>query len=204
LAPPRHERLKDFRVLILDRHPVAGVDGEILAAINGLAGKLSVSGAVVARDSNLVPDLEAAHGLYMRMLGTAMSRGAPQQRDPPVTAHEWMNMLDGQLAVRRKWEALFEAFDVVVAPTLGVPAFPHIDDDNTAWATRTLLLDGAPSSFAAQLAWPGMAVLGMLPSTAFPIGKTAAGLPIGVQAMGAYLEDRTTIAFAEAVDRELR
>ena len=35
-----------------------------------------------------------------------------------------------------------------------------------------------------------------------PIGRTDAGLPIGVQIIGNYLEDRTTIAFAGLIERE--
>jgi amidase len=35
-----------------------------------------------------------------------------------------------------------------------------------------------------------------------PIGKGPEGLPIGVQIIGGFLEDRTTIAFAELIERE--
>jgi amidase len=35
-----------------------------------------------------------------------------------------------------------------------------------------------------------------------PIARTETGLPIGVQVIGPYLEDRTTLAFARLVDRE--
>jgi len=34
-----------------------------------------------------------------------------------------------------------------------------------------------------------------------PIGRSEAVLPIGVQIVGPYLEDRTTIAFAEMMER---
>jgi amidase len=40
-----------------------------------------------------------------------------------------------------------------------------------------------------------------LPATAVPIGATRAGLPIGMQIIGPYLEDRTTIAFAGLLDQ---
>jgi amidase len=39
-----------------------------------------------------------------------------------------------------------------------------------------------------------------LPATAVPIDPS--GLPIGVQIVGPYLEDRTPIAFAELIERE--
>ncbi len=41
-----------------------------------------------------------------------------------------------------------------------------------------------------------------LPSTAIPVARSKDGLPIGVQVVGPYLEDRTTIAFAALVARE--
>ena len=47
-----------------------------------------------------------------------------------------------------------------------------------------------------------MALLPNLPATAAPIGFTRGGLPIGVQVIGPYLEDRTTIAFAGLLERE--
>jgi amidase len=50
--------------------------------------------------------------------------------------------------------------------------------------------------------WPAAATLPGLPATAIPIDGSEAGLPIGVQVIGPYLEDRTTIAFAELIERE--
>lgn len=195
LPPPRHARLRDYRVLMLESHPLAAVDSEILTALDRVAANLESSGATVARRSDLLPDLAAAHGVYLGILMTAMSRGGPPAPNL-MNAHAYLSALDGQLAIRRRWGALFEAFDVVIAPTLGVVAFEHKDGD---WAGRTLTIDGKETPFADQLVWPGMATLANLPATAVPIGRTLAGLPIGAQIIGPYLEDRTTLAFADLV-----
>jgi amidase len=48
----------------------------------------------------------------------------------------------------------------------------------------------------------GIATLTGLPATAAPNSRTEGGLPIGVQIIGGYLEDRTTIAFAVMIERE--
>ena len=40
-------------------------------------------------------------------------------------------------------------------------------------------------------------------STAFPAGRSREGLPIGLQAIGPYLEDRTPVHFAHLLAREL-
>jgi len=39
-------------------------------------------------------------------------------------------------------------------------------------------------SYELQLVYPGIATLSGQPATAFPVGRTRAGLPIGLQAIG--------------------
>ena len=192
LPAARHDRLADFRVLIIDRHPAAALDAEIGAALDRVAGALDRAGAAVSRSSNLLPDLAHAHEVYVSLLMPAMSRG-PESPPNLINAHGWMTALDQQLAIRRQWRALFETFDVVLAPVMGVVAFPH---DASPFNDRIHVVNGHSTPYGAQLAWPGMATLGHLPSTAFPVGATKAGLPIGLQAIGPYLEDYTAIAFA--------
>jgi amidase len=51
--------------------------------------------------------------------------------------------------------------------------------------------------------FPGVATLPGLPATAFPCGRNRDGLPIGLQAIGPYLEDRTPIRFAQLLEREM-
>ena len=53
-----------------------------------------------------------------------------------------------------------------------------------------------------QLAWPGIATLTGLPSTAVPLGLSKDGLPVGVQIVGPFLEDRTPLKLAELIERE--
>jgi amidase len=62
--------------------------------------------------------------------------------------------------------------------------------------------DGKPIRYLDQLAWPSFATINGLPATVMPIGHTASGLPIGVQIIGGYLGDLTTIAFASLAERE--
>ena len=198
LPAARHRALKDFRVLVVDRHPLVPTDPEIRAAVDGLATRLEDLGTAVARSSELLPDLAAQQGVFLGLLGAALSRGAPGAT--PINAHEWMNLLDAQAGFRRQWAELFRSFDVVLAPTFGVTAFPH--DDNPDQQARTHLIDGQPTPYMAQIGWPGVALLPNLPATACPIGFSRAGLPISAQVIGPYLEDRTTIAFAGLLERE--
>ena len=198
LPAARQARLADFRVLVVDHHPLAGIDGEIREAIAALAAGLEAKGVKVARRSDLLPDLARSHEVYGQIMGVVMSRNSPEPSK--ALAHDYMAMQDAQLQVRRQWRALFEHFDVVLAPVRGTVAFPH--DAEPDGARRTVDIDGEPTPYFAQLAWPGMATLANLPATAVPIGRTRAGLPIGAQIIGPFLEDRTTLAFAEILERE--
>ena len=105
-----------------------------------------------------------------------------------------MNLQDAQVAFQRRWARFFEDYDVVVMPTLGIPAFPH--DDNPDQQARVHVINGQATPYFSQIAWPGVATFPHLPATAVPIARTRSGLPIGAQVIGGYLEDRTTIAFA--------
>lgn len=193
LPAARHAKLADYRVLMLTHHPMAPVSREIVAALDVLAGKLDDAGAEVAHESDLLPDLAASHGVYQGILGAVMSRGAPPRPDA-ISAHDYMNLLDAQESFRRRWDALFERYDAVIAPAFGTVAFPHDDADP---ATRRLTIDGEQHGYFQQLAWPGIATLGCLPATSAPIATSAeTGLPIAAQVMGQYLQDRTTIALA--------
>jgi len=199
LPPARHARLGDFRVLIVDQLPGVVVDAEIRGALADLAARLDALGAQVTRGREHLPDPEPAREVFSSLLMTALSRGQPDAR--PIDAHAWMGRLDGQLAIRRQWAELFTRFDVVLTPVFGTVAFPHVDEPDQA--KRTLTIDGRPTPYFDQMAWPALALVPNLPATAAPLGLTRAGLPMAVQVIGPYLEDRTTIGFAGLLEREL-
>ena len=199
LRPPRHGALKDFRVLVIAEHPLAKVDGEILAALDEFVTGVERAGAKVSRASDLLPDLAANHASYAMMLGTVMSRRSGATNS--VSGHDWLNLVDVQFRLRRAWRTLFESFDIVLAPIFGTAAFEHIDEP--AWAKRTLMIDGAPTPYGAQIAWQGIATFPGLPAAALPIGWTKSRLPIGIQAIGPYLEDLTSVQFARLAAKGL-
>jgi amidase len=197
LPAPRATRVADFRILVLDRHPLAEVDDEVRAVLHATAERLERAGAKVVRSRKRLPDLAAAHGVNMQMLNAIITRGLKGAR-PPIDAHVWMTALDARAGVRRAWAHLFEEVDVVLAPPLGVAAFPHNASPN--FPARTLTINGEVTPYFAQLAWSSVATLPGLPATVAPAGLTRAGLPVGVQIIGPYLEDRTTIALARLIE----
>ena len=54
-----------------------------------------------------------------------------------------------------------------------------------------------------QIFWAGMIVNAYLPSTVFPTGLDAEGLPIGLQAVSAPYRDHRTIEFAKQITQHV-
>jgi amidase len=195
LPAPRHARVGDYRVLILDSHPRCGTSSDLVAAIHQLASKLEGQGAKVTRFTDQMPDLGEQFDTYLSMLLTITTRragGEPER--PPISSHRYMDLLDNQFRARQAWAALFRQFDVVIAPTFSTCAIPHNDEPD--WGKRSLMIDGEATPYGRGLVWPSVALLPNLPATAMPIGLGKEGLPISAQIIAPYLEDRTGIAFA--------
>jgi amidase len=224
LPPPRHAALRDFRVLVLVEYPAVPTAAAVRAPIERLAARLEAAGAKVARTSPLLPDLALAAQIYMqRLMGffggftpeAEYRRIAEAMQSVPdsdaslaawrgrglVSSHrDWMQAGFISAAQQQQWRALFAEFDVVLAPPMPGPAFPH--DHSPDQEARRVDIDGAALPYTDQLVWPGMATLPLLPATAIPLERTAEGLPTGVQIIGPFLEDRTPLAFARLVEQE--
>jgi len=223
LPEPRHAELSGYRVLVIESHPLIPTSAVVRAKIDEFAGRLAGTGAAVARQSPLLPDLADAARLYCRMLMSRLaarfpaevyenlrafaaqlsdddrSLGAERARGAVLSHREWLDADTERAVLRQRWRALFAQFDVVLCPVTPTPAFRH---DHSDPAGRRIDIDGAEYAFLDQIALPGLASLPGLPATVLPLGATPVGLPIGVQAVGPMCEDLTTIHFAELVERE--
>ncbi len=80
-------------------------------------------------------------------------------------------------------------------------AIPH-DHSQPQW-DRTVEIDGVDRPYLDLFGWTGPAGAGLLPATVVPAGMGDDGLPIGVQIVGPYLHDRTTLQVARLIS-ELR
>ncbi len=193
LPPPRVTSLQGARLLVIDHHPRCATDRDTRETLATLANALRRAGATVAHESPLLPDLAASHKLYIPMLLTEINRAMPEQQ-PALTANQWLGLLDARQRLRRQWAALFREFDAVLTPTFGTPAFVQFDDG--PWQGRELQIDGQMTRYGDQLAWPGLATVSGLPATIAPVGRSKDGMPIGVQVIGPWQEDRTPLALA--------
>jgi amidase len=224
LPPPRHGELKDFRVLLIDTDPVMPTNSEVRAAIDRLAANLGKAGVKVERESPLLPDFAASSRLFVRMLlsflavgftpeayagavaaaaslpADDMSLRAGRLRGIALSHRDWL-MAEGMRGqLRAQWRALFKSFDAVICPVMPTPAYPH--DHSPEQETRRINIDGNDYAYPDQMVWPGIANLPGLPATAIPVGLSPQGLPIGVQIVGPWLEDRTPLKLAELIERE--
>jgi amidase len=223
LPAPRHDKLADYRVLIVDSHPLLPTGSAVRGAITRLADLLTHAGAKVARGSPLLPDLAVAGRTYQTLLTSFLgadmpleayerlrqvAAGIPKEDNSLeaagargwVLSHRdwiWADRVRTDIAAR--FPVLFREFDVIVCPIMPTPAFPH---DHGEPRTRRVDIDGTPHPYLEQTMWPGVATLTGQPATAVPLGRADNGLPVGAQIVGPYLEDRTTIAFAALIERE--
>src|SRR5689334_5110646 len=79
LPPPRHERLADYRVLVLDRHPLCPTASDITTALDDLAGQLDKLGVVVLRQSPKLPDLALTTSTYAQLLMAVFTVDLPAE-----------------------------------------------------------------------------------------------------------------------------
>jgi len=224
LPAPRHRDLKAFRVLVVDTHPLLPTAAVIRTALDRLATRVGKTGAKVERSSPLLPDLAVNARTYSQLLASVFgadypmndyrtiqaavaslppddtSLGAWRARGAVLSHRDWVAADRVRAGEMRRWRDLFREWDVVLTPVMPTLAFPH--DHSTPMRARRIQIDGADYPYQDQLVWPGAPTTPGLPATVVPIDRSDAGLPIGVQIIGPYLEDRTPIAFAELIERE--
>jgi amidase len=187
------------------------------ARLEELAQFLSRAGATVAAAAPGL-DFTAYYYDYLRLLTVMTTISMPREQreaqaatlrkagDPTSLARaEGLEMEAAgyvRLVARRErarvaWRDFFRAWDVGLAPMTLDVAFPHQEG---ALEERRLTVDHRSLPYEANLLYAMLAIFAGLPSTAFPGGLHEAGLPLGLQAIGPYLEDRTTLKFAQLVE----
>jgi amidase len=107
---------------------------------------------------------------------------------------DWVIVNEARLRMRAAWAVFFRDFDVLLCPTAPTAAIAH--DHSEPLIHRTIEVDGKPQSYVTTMAWAGVIGVACLPATVAPVGLTTAGLPVGMQVVGSYLEDRTPLAFS--------
>ena len=216
LPPPRGTRLSNYRLGYVLDHPACPVSSEVKRAIKTAVEALD--GKVGALEEGWPPGVDPVeqYTTYRFLLGSVFAdslkddeyeekRRQAQNQDVSVETidakawtapHKHFLRADRErMAARALWQEYFNTHDAFLLPVCFLPAFPH-DHSHPFWNRRLQTPEG-PRHYEDIIFWISFATLTGLPATVAPVGRTRDGLPVGMQIMGPFLEDATTIDVAD-------
>jgi amidase len=213
LPAPRRKKLADYRIAAWLDDPLCRVEPDVRALLENAARKLMDAG--VALDTEARPDfsLEKVAGVFSALLQAALAGGTSRDRieayaasteDSPLAStrrllalrhRDWLSHNERRLQMRRRWEEFFERWDIMLLPVMPCAAIPH--DHSEPQAARLALVGGEQRPYWELVTWMAPAGACYLPATVVPVGRLSNGLPIGIQIVGPYLHDRTTLDVAK-------
>jgi amidase len=225
LPKSRKTELKDFRIALKLDDPNCSVDTEVADRIQAVADAAAKAGAKVTDRAWPKFDPLRAHSLYLQLLRGATGAllgqdviGGLRAKAPLLSSEDqsssarmlrgilqdhraWFAAHEERERIRDSWAEFFEDYDVLLCPAGSMAAFPH--DQKRDRTERKLVINGREEEFNIHVPgfWAGIANLPYLPATVAPAGRTPSGLPVGVQILGPYLHDHTTIEFARLLAR---
>ncbi len=210
--------LRGLRIAAWIDDPVCPVDRSVGDRLQGLLDALAKAGAVVDDKARPEIDPRQAFATFVRLLMAVMAAGFPEQalaqflayakqvdsKDMSFAANsaigatmnhrQWLSANEARNHMRARWAEFFRNYDVLLCPITPTAAIPH--DHGANQTARQIEVNGKPLPYMEQIFWAGIIGMAYLPSTAAPIGQTPAGLPVGVQIVGPYYGDLTTIRVA--------
>jgi len=216
---------QDFKVAVMLTSPCCVQDDALTAQLQNTVDALARAGVQVDDKAYPEIDVERAHHVYIMLLRAATATrisdeefaqnldGAARRADDDWSYHayvdravtlyhrEWWGLHNEREKMRLQWAEFFREYDLLLCPTAASAAFPH--DQEGLRADRTIAINGGQEPTTDQLFWAGLPGVVYLPGTVAPAGLTRDGLPCGLQAIAGHLHDRTGIAFAQMMEREL-
>ena len=180
LPDARGRSLSDYRIAVWLDDAAAPVDSTVLSVLASTVDSLRAAGAQLDESARPV-SLDESNEVFEKLFLAAVSPGA----------YDWNHTNEHRQQLRAQWAQFFQSYDAVLTPVSPVPAIQH--DHNGDVMTRTITVNGAARPYTDQSIWTGLAGGVYLPAAVAPVGLTAAGLPVGMQVIAPYLEDRTAI-----------
>ena len=114
-------------------------------------------------------------------------------QDPPLTAESLLDVLFGRDVVRAKVLEQMERYPILVCPVAAIPAFRH---GERSWTVGNKTVQ-YPDAFSYSQYFN---LLGN-PAAVVPMGRSAEGLPIGVQIVGRPWEEERVLAISRCVEQ---
>jgi amidase len=217
LPPPRADDLRSYRLAVQLDDEACRVDREVVAVLRQAADALADVGAVLEERPMPVPLADSIR-VHRTLLFSTASTGLSDEEfaalDAAVRAGDadgdtdwqhhmrllvqskraWNRTNEERARMRARWAEFFAGYDAVLCPSVPLPAIPH--DHEPDLALRSVEIDGERRSYWEQTCWIAPASLAYLPAASVPVGLTGAGLPVGMQIVGPFLEERTVIDLA--------
>ncbi|MFE4368391.1 amidase [Streptomyces sp. NPDC056835] len=217
LPPPRHDKLRHYRIGWWPDDPFCAVDNETRQLLDHVEQLLRRAGARLDATTRPV-DLATSNTLFSTLMFATASATAPEdafaaecaQADELATDDQssyaallrgrtsrhrsWLLAHEQRTQLRDVWGTYFETHDVLITPA--APTAAVEDQTGLPPAERHILVDGRRRPYYDQTTWTNLSSHVHLPSVTVPMGRTRDGLPIGVQIIGPHLEDRTVTRVA--------
>lgn len=188
LPPVRGRRLQDYRVAAWLTDPYSEIDQAVRIPLQRAVEALRRAGVQVNEQARPELTLAESHGVYQGLVQKIFRGYAPP------------DIAERQQSLRNTWQAFFQDYDVLLAPVAPVVAFPH--DHHQPMRERHLLVNGAEVNYLFGLSvWMSLASAAYLPATTAPVGLSPMGLPVGIQIIGPYRGDRSTLAFSRLMSK---
>jgi amidase len=218
LPPARRASLRDYRFAAWLDDPDCPTDVAVRERLEAAVAALRRAGATVDERARPLPSLADAFRDFLRLLLSITVAGLPAAvfaglveaaaslpddddsfaarlaRFGTARHRDWLGVEERRQHYRAGWRAFFRDYDVLLCPASPVVAIHHEHEGDVF--TRTMPVNGRPRPYADQLTWAGVVGMALLPATVAPVGRTPSGLPVGVQIVGPYLEDRTSLDVA--------
>ncbi len=210
VAPPSEERLKSLRIGWYTDDGVAPVTEETRAAVERAAALLEadgfdvrpyewtgMNGAIdcwwklfgVAARTLVEPMIggkeDQVHPLSWELLATQEEAG---RMSYPEFLDTWVqrDLFSARLAKR------MEDFPVLLCPVASVPAYPH--------GQREWTIGGRKVTYPQIFSYSQVFNMTGNPAAVVPVGRSAEGMPIGIQVVARKFEDATAVAVARKLE----
>src|SRR5688572_14765428 len=178
--------LADYRIGAWLDDDACPVDAQVLDRLQRAADATTAAGARM-NSSRPAASLRDARALVGPVIAQGL-KGADAFSSPERSA------------LRAAWAAWFEQHDVMLWPVAPTTAPRH---DPRPIAERRITVNGVEVAGAETIGWTGpINVLG-LPSVVIPVGGAADGLPVGMQVIASWGNDRLALDVASRIDAVL-
>src|SRR5262245_7214268 len=187
LPAARGRSLRDYRIAAWLNDASAPVDSAVLDVLTTAVNAIRRTGAHVDDTARPV-QLGEASDVFEKLFAAAVSPGAA----------DWNLTNEHRQQLRAQWMQFFRSFDVILTPVSPVAAIHHDHSGNPD--TRTITVNGEQRPYIEQSTWTGLAGGVHLPAAVVPVGTTRDALPVGLQIIAPFLEDRTAIDVARHIE----